>query len=370
MIDQKGIKEEFVSLAIRIWQTSGSDGLLWEFEHFVWNRRRGRGRNVEQPCFLLAERTKGKNQMHFKQAKGILSSHNGMNLYRGCTHGCIYCDSRSRCYQMDHPFEDVEVKSNAAELLEDALKRKRKKCMIATGAMSDPYIPAEEKLRQTRKCLELIDRYGFGLAIQTKSGRILRDLDLLKKIHSQTKCVVQMTLTTYDENLCGILEPDVSTTKERFEALKILRDNGIPTVVWLCPVLPFINDTEENLRGILQYCIEAKVYGILCFGMGLTLREGSREYFYQKLDQYFPGLKKGYQKKYGNSYEVVSDHNDALMRIFYGVCREHGIVCDNDEIFRYLHQFEDKRYPEQICLFGDPDGEESPEAALRGPEEC
>ena len=293
--------------------------------------------------------------MHFKQVKGILSSRNGMNLYRGCTHGCIYCDSRSRCYQMDHPFEDVEVKSNAAELLEDALKRKRKPCMIGTGAMSDPYIPAEEELRQTRKCLELIDRYGFGLAIQTKSSRILRDLDLLKSIHSKTKCVVQMTLTTYDENLCRILEPNVSTTKERFEALKVLRNNGIPAVVWLCPVLPFINDTEENLRGVLQYCVEAKVYGILCFGMGLTLREGNREYFYQKLEQYFPGLKKIYQEKYGDSYEVVSDHNDVLMRIFTDVCREHGIICDNDELFRYLHQFEDKLYPEQISLFGNPD---------------
>lgn len=289
--------------------------------------------------------------MHYTDVKGILSSQNEMNVYRGCTHGCIYCDARSKCYNMDHPFEDVEVKSNAAELLEDALKRKRKKCMIGTGAMSDPYIHAEEKIRCTRKCLELIDQYEFGLAIQTKSDRILRDLDLIKRIHSKTKCVVQMTLTTYDENLCRILEPNVSTTKERFEVLKILRDNGIPTVVWFDPVLPFINDTEENLRGILQYCIEAKVYGIICFGIGLTLREGNREYFYQKLDEYFPNLKEVYQKKYGYSYEVTSDHNDALMRIFYDECRGHGIVCNNDELFKYLHQFEDKQCIEQISFF-------------------
>ena len=203
--------------------------------------------------------------MHYKEAKGILSPHNGMNIYRGCTHGCIYCDSRSKCYQMKHDFEDIEVKSNAPELLEAALKNRRKKSMIGTGAMCDPYMHCETELRHTRKCLEIIDKYGFGVAIQSKSSSILRDLDLLKSINEKTKCVVQMTLTTFDEDLCKILEPNVSTTKERFETLKILSDNGIPTVVWLCPILPFINDTEENLKGILDYCIEAKVYGILCF---------------------------------------------------------------------------------------------------------
>lgn len=289
--------------------------------------------------------------MHDKEVKGILSPKNGMNLYRGCTHGCIYCDSRSKCYHMDHTFEDVEVKSNAAELLEDELRRKRKKCMIGTGSMTDPYLQAEEKIGLTRKCLELIDRYGFGLAILTKSAGILRDLDLLKSINSKTKCVVQMTLTTYDENLCRILEPNVSTTAERFEVLKIMRDNGIPTIVWFDPVLPFINDTEKNLRGILRYCIEAKVYGILCFGIGLTLRAGNREYFYRKLDEHFPGLKEVYQKKYGNSYEVTSSRNDELMRIFYAECRNHGIVCNTNEIFNYLRRFEEKQVPEQLSLF-------------------
>lgn len=289
--------------------------------------------------------------MHYKEVKGILSAYNGMNLYRGCSHGCIYCDSRSICYNMDHDFEDIEVKINASQLLETALQRKRKKCMIGTGSMSDSYIHLEEKLNHTRKCLELIEKYGFGLSIQTKSNRILRDLDLLKKINNKTKCVVQMTLTTYDEDLCKILEPNVSTTKERFEVLKIMRDNGIPTVVWLCPLLPFINDTEENLRGILNYCVEAKVYGILCFGIGVTLREGDREYFYNKLDEYFPGLKEKYQKKYGNAYQVMSDNNTKLMRIFYEVCKDNNIVCDNNEIFKYLHEFPDKDTDEQLSLF-------------------
>ena len=158
--------------------------------------------------------------MHYVEAKGILSAQNGMNLYRGCSHGCIYCDSRSKCYHIDHAFEDIEVKENALELLESALKRKRKKCMIGTGAMTDPYIPLEMELCHVRKALELIYEYGFGLAIQTKSDRILRDIDLLQKINERTKCVVQMTLTTFDEELCRKIEPNVCSTRERFEVLK------------------------------------------------------------------------------------------------------------------------------------------------------
>ncbi|GHT99366.1 radical SAM protein [Spirochaetia bacterium] len=293
--------------------------------------------------------------MHLKEVKGILSSTNGMNISRGCVHGCIYCDARSKCYDMQHDFEDVEIKVNAPILLEDALKRKRKKCMIGTGAMSDPYIPIPENLANIRSCLELIEKYSFGLAIQTKSKLILRDLDLLKAINEKSKCVVEMTLTTYDDDLCKILEPNVCTTKERFEVLQILRDNNIKTIVWLSPMLPFINDTVENLRGLLDYCVEANVYGIICFGIGLTLREGDREYYYQKLDEHFPGLKQRYQRKYGNSYEVMSDNNHAQMKRFYDVCREHKIVCNNDELFAYMHTFEDKKAAEQLDLFG-PDG--------------
>lgn len=289
--------------------------------------------------------------MHFVKAKGILSATNGMNLYRGCTHGCIYCDSRSKCYQMQHAFEDIEVKENAPELLEMTLRSKRKKCMIGTGAMCDPYMYCEEELRLTRRCLELIDTYGFGLAIQTKSDRILRDLDLIKSINEKSKCVVQMTLTTYDEELCKILEPNVCTTKRRFEALKILKENGIPTVVWMTPILPFINDTRENIEGLLDYCVKADVRGIICFGMGVTLREGDREYFYEALDKHFPGMKGRYHQKYGYAYEVNSDNHPELMKLFRETCQEHGIMCEVDEVFRYLHEFpEDKNY-EQLTLF-------------------
>lgn len=291
--------------------------------------------------------------MHFVEAKGILSAQNGMNLYRGCTHGCIYCDSRSRCYQVtaNHDFEDIEVKQNAPELLEKALRSKRKKCMIGTGAMCDPYMHCEEQLQMTRRCLALIEQYGYGLSIQTKSDRILRDLDLLKSINEKSKCVVQMTLTTYDEGLCKILEPEVCTTKRRFEVLQILKENGIPTVVWLSPLLPFINDTKENLEGILDYCVQAKVYGIICFGIGLTLREGNREYFYAALDRHFPGLKEKYQRKYGHAYEIASSNSGELMRLFYHVCGQNNIKSNVKELFAYLHEFPEREQYEQLSLF-------------------
>lgn len=289
--------------------------------------------------------------MHYVNVKGILSAKNGMNLYRGCSHGCIYCDSRSRCYHMEHEFEDIEVKENAIELLEQALKSKRRKCMIGTGSMTDPYIPLEMQLGYVRKALSLIDEYGYGFTVITKSNRILRDIDLLQKINEKTKCVVQMTLTTYDEALCKKLEPNVSTTRERFEVLKVLRDAGIPTVVWLSPILPFINDTEENIRGILDMCIEAKVYGIICFAMGLTLREGNREYFYQQLDRLFPGMKERYIHCYGNQYEVDSPNNSSLMRLFHQTCSMNGIVHNNEQIFTYLHTFEEKQKAQQLSLW-------------------
>lgn len=287
--------------------------------------------------------------MHFVDAKTILSPHNGMNIYRGCTHGCIYCDSRSKCYGFTHAFEDIEVKRNAPELLERALRSKRRRCMIGTGAMCDPYMHCEQELGLTRRCLEIIDRYGFGLAIQTKSSRILRDLDLLRSINEKAKCVVQMTLTTYDEQLCRIVEPNVSTTHERFETLCTLRDNGIPTIVWLTPILPFINDTPENIEGILDLCARAQVRGIIDFGMGLTLREGDREYYYAALDRHFPGLRRRYEQKYGLAYELASDRRNELMSLMRRLCERHGMMHDPDECFAYMRQLPEKY--EQTTLF-------------------
>ena len=287
--------------------------------------------------------------MHKVKAKGILSATNGMNIYRGCQHGCIYCDARSKCYQMNHRFEDIEVKENAPELLENALKRKRRKCMIGTGAMSDPYIPLEKELKLTRRCLEIIDRYGFGVTVQTKSASVMRDIDLFTKINDKSKAVLQMTLTTADESLCRIIEPNVSVTKERFETLKAFHENGIPSVVWFSPFLPFINDTKENIDGLLKYCIDAKVRGIICFGIGLTLRDGDREYFYSRLDKHFPNMKERYIYTYGNSYQLTSSNNNVLMNRISEVCRNHGIMFGVENVFSYLHKFESKA--EQLSLF-------------------
>ena len=289
--------------------------------------------------------------MHEIRAKSILSSGNGINIYRGCTHGCIYCDSRSACYQMDHAFEDVAVKVNAPELLEDALRRKRRRCMIGTGSMCDPYLPLERETRLTRRCLEVIDRQGFGVSLLTKSDLVLRDLDLLRRINQTAKAVVCTTFTTFDEDLCRVLEPRVCTTRRRFETLKACREAGVHTGVWLCPILPFLNDTEENLRGLLEYCFAAGVEAIVNFGMGVTLREGDREYFYAQLDRHFPGMKERYIRAFGNRYECLSPNAPQLERIFREECRKRGVLWEAEAAMGWLMEFEDRQAGQQLDLF-------------------
>ena len=277
--------------------------------------------------------------MHYREVKSILSAKNGMNLFRGCLHGCIYCDSRSKCYQMQHDFEDIEIKSNALELLEQALIRKRHRCMIGTGSMTDPYLPLPEARIYTRRALELIAHYRFGLSILTKSADILQDIDLLEHIHRKAKCVVQMTLTTYDDTLCRIIEPGVCPTSERLAALRELHQRGIPTIVWLTPILPFINDTAQNIQGLLESCQQAGVYGIIHFGMGLTLREGNREYYYRQLDLHFPGLRRIYEQKYGLSYEIFSPYHRQLTQLFYKLCQKYDLETDQNVLFQYLQTY-------------------------------
>lgn len=289
--------------------------------------------------------------MHEIEAKSILSARNGMNVYRGCTHGCIYCDSRSTCYQMDHAFEDVAVKRNAPELLEDALRRKRRRCMIGTGSMCDPYLPLERETRLTRRCLEVIDRHGFGVSVLTKSDLILRDLELLKHINDQTKAVACTTFTTFDEDLCRVIEPNVCTTRRRFEMLRTMHEQGIHTGVWLCPILPFLNDTEENLRGLLDYCFAAGVEVIVNFGMGVTLRDGDRQYFYRQLDAHFPGLKERYVRTFGDRYDCPSPNAARLTEVFRAECRARSVICDPERAMAWLTEFEDRQAGEQLNLF-------------------
>ena len=250
---------------------------------------------------------------------------------------------------MTYTFEDIEVKRNALQLLEEALRKKRSRCMIGTGAMSDPYLPLEKTEGLTRRALELIDRYGFGVTLLTKSDLVLRDLDLLQSIHRKAKCVVQMTLTTYDENLCRILEPNVATSRRRFEVLMELKKAGIPTVVWMTPILPFINDTEENIRGLLEYCKEAAVKGILTFGIGMTLRSGNREYYYKKLDEHFPGMKRHYMRTFGSSYGIHSPNGKALGKLVKDFCKGNSILYGTDAIFTYLNTLDEPQT--QLSLF-------------------
>ena len=287
--------------------------------------------------------------MHFVKAKGIIGTNNGMNIYRGCQHGCIYCDARSSCYQFTHLFEDIEVKENAIELLEASLKSRRRPTMIGTGAMTDPYMPLERDLQMTRRSLEIIEKYGFGATVHTKSDLILRDLDLFRRINRKTKAVAQISLTCMDDALSRLIEPNVCTTSRRVAVLREFQRAGVPTVVWLCPILPFITDTEENLRSILDACRDTGVKGIIWYGPGVTLRDGDREYFYANLDKKFPGLKEEYIRRYGGAYEVNSPNGVCLNRLFHSTCERYGIWHDNDRIFHYLRTLEDAE--EQMRFF-------------------
>lgn len=285
--------------------------------------------------------------MHKVRVKGILSAKNGINVYRGCTHGCIYCDARSDCYNFNHDFEDIEVKENAPELLEKALHAKRRRCMIGTGAMCDPYLHAERELEITRRCLEIVHKHGFGVTLLTKSDLIMRDIDLIEKINSSAKAVVQMTLTTADEELCRIVEPNVCTTARRLEVLLEMKKRGIPTVIWFTPQLPYINDTADNVRSIVEMGAEAGVRGIITFGMGLTLRSGDREHYYAQLDRHFPGLKQRYIREFGDRYEIPCPNGKALWETFVRECDKYGIERRQDKIFEFLNELPE---PEQLTL--------------------
>ena len=289
--------------------------------------------------------------MHDIEAKALLTRNKGMNIFRGCVHGCIYCDSRSRCYRFTHPFEDVGVKRNAPELLEDILQRSRKSFVVSTGSMCDPYQPCERELGLMRRCLELLERYGFGASVITKSDLVLRDAGLFDSINRRSKSVLQMTLTVADDTLSRVIEPNVCTSTRRYETLKEFQRLGIPTVVWLSPILPFLTDSKENLRAILDMCFDAGVRGIVCFGAGMTLREGSREYYYAALDRHFPGLREEYAKRYGDAYELASPKSAELMRIFHDECRRRGVLDEPEDCFRFIAELPERHV--QASLFDE-----------------
>ena len=248
----------------------------------------------------------------------------GMNIYRGCNFGCIYCDSRSACYQVED-FDRVRAKADALRLIRDDLRRKQKKGVIHTGAMSDPYIPAEKALKLTRHALELINAYRFGVAIATKSTLVTRDIDILQDINKRAPVVVSLSITTADDALAKKIEPHSPTSSQRFQALKELSEAGLFCGVLMMPILPFINDSEENVLAIVRsaHAAGAKyVYG----QMGLTLRDGQREFFYDQLEKDFPGLKEKYAAQYGLKYEANSPDRKRLYQIFKKECDQLGLL--------------------------------------------
>jgi len=270
-----------------------------------------------------------------------------MNIYRGCSHGCIYCDSRSLCYRIEN-FDQIRAKQDALRIIRDDLLKKRKRGIIATGSMSDPYNPCEKELKLTRNALELINAYRFGVAIDTKSTLILRDINILKDIQLNSPVLIKITITTADDNLSKIIEPNAPVSSERFDAVKKLNENGVYTGILMMPILPFIEDTEENIINIVHKAKESGARFIYP-AIGMTLRTGNREYYYEKLAQYFPGVKEKYIKQYDMRYNCTSPKARKLWNIFTDECDRLEIRYQmKDIIIDYKRGYTDK----QLNLFG------------------
>lgn len=295
--------------------------------------------------------------MEFINAKTILSKVKygnewygidyNMNLYRGCSHSCIYCDSRSNCYHIDN-FDTIKGKENALYILENELSKKRKKGVIGIGAMSDTYNPLEKEYEQTRGALKLILKYGFGVSIDTKSDLILRDMDLLKEINSKNNVIIKFTITTPKDELAKIIEPNVCVSSKRLQAIKTLTDNGIFAGIMMNPVLPFITDKEEDIKKLVRLAYENGARFINTY-MGMTLRENQRDYYFDKLDEHFIGLKEKYIKCYGNRYNCFILNAKELYKVFINECNKYGIIYDMKDIIKAYKK--EIKSDEQIKLF-------------------
>ena len=295
--------------------------------------------------------------MEFIKAKTIMSKVKygndwygvdyNMNLYRGCSHGCIYCDSRSNCYHIDN-FDVPKGKENALLILENELSKKKDHGVVGIGSMSDTYNPLEIKYEQTRGALKLISKYNFGVSIDTKSDLILRDLDLLKEINSKNNVIIKFTITTPHDDLSKIVEPHVCPSSKRFAAIKELTDNGIFAGIMMNPLLPFIEDNEEDIKELVRLAHLSGAKFIQSF-MGMTLRENQRDYYYEKLDKYFPGLKEKYKRYYGERYNCPVPDYKRLYKVLTTECNKYGILYNMKDIIKaYKKEIKDN---EQISLF-------------------
>ena len=263
-----------------------------------------------------------------------------MNLYRGCCHGCIYCDSRSACYQIDR-FDAVRPKENAIQLLQEELRSKRSTGVITMGSMSDAYNPLEESLLLTRRALEIIRKNRFGAAYTTKSALCARDAELLAEISRHAPVCARLTVTCADDDLCRKIEPRVSVSSERFAAMRTLADHGVFTGVWLNPVLPYLTDTEDNICRIVNMTADNGGRFVVCF-FGMTLRTGNREYYFDALERCFPGVRDKYLRTYGNQYELAVPEARRLYDAFVTECSKRGLhwrFSDiNREMFERMHR--------------------------------
>lgn len=295
--------------------------------------------------------------MEFVKAKTILTKVKdgsewygvdyNMNLYRGCSHGCIYCDSRSDCYHIEK-FDIVKGKEDMLHILENELSKKRVKGVVGIGAMSDTYNPMEIKYQQTRGALQLISKYGFGVSIDTKSDLILRDIDLLKEINSKKNVIIKFTITTPDDNLSKIIEPNVCVSSKRLEAIKKLSGNGIFAGIMMNPVIPFITDKEEDIKKLVKLANEYGAKFIHTY-MGMTLRENQRVYYFEKLDEKFPRLKEKYIKNYGDKYNCLAPNYKHLYKVFTDECDKYGILYKMNDIIKAYKK--ENTNDEQISLF-------------------
>lgn len=264
----------------------------------------------------------------YRQADTWFHIRYSMNLYRGCQHQCIYCDSRSECYRIEN-FEDIIVKENAVELLRKELKKITRKEIIGTGSMNDPYMPIEKEIELTRNALKVIRDFKFPVHIITKSSLVLRDIDVIKEI-SKTYATVSVTITTVNDQLSAVIEPHATVSSKRFETIKILRENNIQAGVLMMPVLPFITDNEENIEGIVEKSAEVNAsYVLPAFGM--TLRDRQKNYYFEMLQNIDKKIYDKYLKYYRGQYSFNSPDFKRLQHFFHILCKKHHIKPFIDE---------------------------------------
>lgn len=278
------------------------------------------------------EYVKAVHLLHRNKSTAWFGTDHTFNIYRGCCHGCVYCDSRSACYGVED-FDTVRAKADALHILRDDLQRKVKPGVVCTGSMSDPYNPFEAELNLTGRALQLLDAYQFGVAVATKSDLIVRDIPALGQIGAHSPVICKITVTTTDDALAARLEPRAPSPTRRLAAVRALSRAGIFTGVLLMPVLPFLEDSVENVLAVADAAAAAGAKFVYP-AFGMTMRENQRQYYLEALERLFPGedLSRRYLHRYGERYECPSPRAKALWEAFSARCRALGLLCEMKHI--------------------------------------